>query len=49
MPTASNLNVADGRPRPNLVVVSLSGDGRIALANHAGNIHLIADVVGYFS
>jgi hypothetical protein len=49
MPTASNLNVADGRPRPNLVVVSLSGDGRIALANHAGNIHLIADVVGYLS
>lgn len=48
MPLASSLNVAAGETRPNLVTVKLGADGTIALTNHAGRVHLIVDVVGYY-
>lgn len=48
MPLASSLNVAAGETRPNLVTVKLGGDGGIALTNHAGAVHLVVDVVGYY-
>jgi hypothetical protein len=48
-PTASNLNVTAGVTAPNLVVAKLGTGGLIALYNHAGSVHLIADVVGWFS
>ena len=48
MPLASSLNVAAGETRPNLVTVKLGDDGTIALSNHAGRVHLIVDVVGYY-
>lgn len=48
MPLASSLNVAAGETRPNLVTVKLGADGTIALTNHAGSVHLIVDVVGYY-
>lgn len=49
LPTASNLNWAGREDRPNLVLVKLGADGRIALRNHAGATHVIADVVGWVS
>jgi hypothetical protein len=49
-PTASNLNWLAGQsPTPNKVDVKLSGDGKIKLYNHAGTVHVLADVVGYYT
>lgn len=48
-PMASNLNITVGRTRANLVIAKVGTDGAVALFNSAGNIHLIADVVGYFT
>ena len=48
-PTASNLNFVAGQTVPNLVVVKVGADGKVALYNNAGDVHLIADVVGYYS
>ena len=47
-PTASNLNVRPGQTVPNLVIAKLGAGGVINLFNSAGDIHLIADVVGWF-
>ena len=48
-PTASNLNFTGGQNIPNLVSVKVGTDGKINLRNNsAGNVHLIADVAGYF-
>jgi hypothetical protein len=47
-PAASSLNIVPGQTRPNLVMVELGDDGLISLANQNGQIHLVADVVGYF-
>ncbi len=46
MPTASNLNLGAGETAANLVIVPLSGDGKISLFAQQST-HLIADVVGY--
>ncbi len=48
-PTASNLNYAPGQTVPNLVVVKLSGDGRVKLHNAFGTVDVVADVVGWFN
>ena len=48
-PTASNLNVVAGQTRANLVIAKVGGDGAVALYNNSGSVHLIADVVGYFT
>ncbi len=48
-PLASNLNVRAGDTRANLVIAKVGADGAVALFNSAGTVHLIADVVGYFT
>jgi hypothetical protein len=49
MPTASNLNYVAGQTVPNLVVVKVGTNGKVALTNRsAGTVQLVADVGGYF-
>jgi hypothetical protein len=48
-PTASDLNWIATLTVPNLVVVKLGADGRIALYNLAGSTDVIADVVGWYN
>ena len=48
-PQASALNVTRGRTVANLVLAKLSRDGRVALRNNAGTVHLVADVRGYYA
>ena len=48
-PTASNLNITAGQTRANLVIAKVGADGAVALFNSAGTVHLLADVVGYFT
>jgi hypothetical protein len=47
-PTTSNVNVKVGQIRANLAIVPISADGGIYVYNHAGNAHVIVDVMGYF-
>ena len=47
-PTTSNLNPAPGMAVPNLAIVRLGPTGDVQFFNSRGNIHLLADVVGYF-
>lgn len=49
MPDTSNLNVPAGKVRPNLVTARVGTGGRIAIRNNAGSMHVLADVVGYFT
>lgn len=49
LPVASSLNLAGGETRANLVMVKLGDDGRIRLYNHGGRVHLVADVVGFYT
>jgi hypothetical protein len=46
-PTTSNLNLAGGAVRANLVFAPLGADGAIRIYNHAPGTHVIVDVVGY--
>jgi hypothetical protein len=48
-PLASSLNFVPGQTVPNLVIAKLGSGGKISIFNNAGNTHVIADVVGYFS
>ena len=49
-PTVSNLNfLPDSPPTPNKVDVRLSGDGQVSFFNLAGEVHLVADVAGYYT
>jgi Bacterial Ig-like domain (group 3) len=48
-PTVSNLNVANGNPVPNLVVVPVGAGGVVDFFNHSSTVNLIADVAGYYS
>ena len=49
-PVASNLNWVPGAPpTPNKVDVKLSADGWIDLFNLAGQVSVLADVVGYYA
>jgi hypothetical protein len=48
-PNASSLNYSAGQaPFPNAVTVTLSGDGKIKVANKNGNVHVIVDIAGYY-
>lgn len=47
-PSTSNLNLAAGQVRGNLVVVPIAADGRIYLYNDASTVDVLVDVVGYF-
>ncbi len=50
VPLLSNLNVSAGAPpTPNKVDVQLSPDGKIKAYNFRGNVHLIIDIVGYYT
>jgi hypothetical protein len=48
LPAVSNLNFTTGETISNLVVVPVV-DGRVTFANHAGDVHVVADLNGYFS
>lgn len=47
-PTASNLNVARGETRPNLVVVPLGTVGDVSLYLYSGSADVVVDVLGWF-
>ena len=47
-PTASNLNLVAGQTTPNLVIAKVGAGGKVSLFNLGGNVHLVADVVGWF-
>ncbi|WP_370414264.1 hypothetical protein [Streptomyces fradiae] len=46
--SASNLNFVAGQTIPNLVVVPVGADGKVAFYNKNGSVDLIADVAGYY-
>ncbi|MEA2825963.1 MAG: hypothetical protein QOG43_402, partial [Actinomycetota bacterium] len=48
LPNASNVNVAPGQTRANLVMVPIGAGGRVYLYNFNGSAHLVADVSGWF-
>lgn len=51
-PNASNLNFLPGRTVPNLAIAKVGvdafGQGSVSFYNPAGNVHVIADVVGWY-
>jgi hypothetical protein len=47
-PTASNLNWKAGDTIPNLVTVKIGAAGQVSIFNLTGNVHVIADVAGYY-
>jgi uncharacterized protein (DUF1501 family) len=48
-PFTANLNPVPGKAVPNLVVATLGGGGAVSLFNYDGNVHLVGDLVGFFS
>jgi len=48
-PDVSNLNFDPGRNVPNLVICKVGADGSVSLAADAGELDVIADVVGCFT
>jgi hypothetical protein len=49
LPNASNLNLTTGQIIPNLVTAKIGTGGKISLRNDTGNLHLLADVAGYYA
>lgn len=49
LPNASNINVLAGRIAPNMVLARLGVAGDVVLANYAGDVDLVADLLGYFT
>ena len=48
-PVASNLNWSAGEAAvPNAVNASIGGDGKVSFFNNAGNVDVVADIVGYY-
>lgn len=48
-PTASSLNPTPGQPPlPNAVTTNLSAGGQFDIFNLAGNVHVLADINGYY-
>lgn len=47
-PATSNLNVAGAAATANLAVVTPAADGTITVANHAGRVDLVVDLLGSF-
>ena len=48
-PTASSLNPSPGQPpTPNAVTTNLNAGGRFDIFNLAGNVHVLADINGYY-
>jgi GH25 family lysozyme M1 (1,4-beta-N-acetylmuramidase) len=48
-PTTSNLNLANANPTSNLVTVQLGTNRSVDLYNNSGQVHLLADLAGYYS
>jgi alpha-tubulin suppressor-like RCC1 family protein len=48
-PTASNLNLAKGETRANLVTVAVGANRAVNLYNHLGSTHLVVDLAGYYA
>ena len=48
MPTASSLNFVAGQTVPNAVVSGVGSNGRIAIHNPFGSVHVVVDVTGWF-
>lgn len=48
-PLSANLNMLPGQTIPNLVIQNVDDEGRLWLYNDAGDTHLVADLVGYFT
>lgn len=48
-PNASNVNLTAGETRPNLVTVALGTDRQVSLYNHAGSVHLVMDLTGFYT
>ncbi len=48
-PPVSNLNYVPGQTVPNLVTVKVGANGRVNLFNATGWVHVVADVVGYYT
>ncbi len=49
MPNASAINFAPNQTVANLSVVKIGTGGKISLFNSSGSVHVIVDVIGYFS
>ncbi|MFB7383778.1 hypothetical protein ACFC0A_40950, partial [Kitasatospora purpeofusca] len=50
MPTVSNLNATPNhKVTTNRVTVQVGADGVVNLYNHVGNVHLVADLQGYYT
>ena len=49
VPTVSNLNLAAGQTRANLVTVAVGSNGAVRLRNSAGDVSLLADLAGYYA
>jgi len=47
-PMSSNLNFVAGQTVANQVIVKVSPNGKISMFNNSGNVHVIADVLGYY-
>jgi hypothetical protein len=48
VPLVSNINAGVGPGVPNVVIVKLGEGGQVRLRNNSGEVHLLADVVGYY-
>ncbi len=48
-PLVSNLNLRPGPATPNLVTVPVGAGGKVRMLNRNGDVHLIADIAGYYS
>ncbi|MCU1387095.1 MAG: hypothetical protein JWL72_433 [Ilumatobacteraceae bacterium] len=48
-PLVSNVNFIPGQTVPNLTTVKMGANGRVNIFNNAGDTHVIADVVGYYT
>ncbi|MCW2614150.1 MAG: N-acetylmuramoyl-L-alanine amidase, partial [Frankiales bacterium] len=49
VPLVSNLNLARGTTRANLVTVPIGNNGRVRLRNGAGTVQLLADLAGWYA
>ncbi|HEX6361042.1 hypothetical protein [Actinophytocola sp.] len=48
-PSTSNLNLGPNEAVPNQVIVPLDENKKFSLRNKFGNVHLVVDVMGYYS
>jgi hypothetical protein len=48
-PLVASLNFLPGQIVPNLATVKIGANGRVNLFNSAGDTHLVADVMGYYT